>query len=196
MLRRRLNSLGRIAVSQLLAQWQKGEDVPIVYTSRHGDIHRTLRVLEGIVANDPMSPMQFSLAVHNAIAGVFSIQEKVHASIQTLAAGSEPIIPTLLEMAALQQEGFTRVYGVMCDVELPQIYQQFETPEVPYCAILIADQNGAMPLRLTPSETVCEADVVTSPHAFVQNLSQGVEVMCCPHNSVPWGVQQGSWCRS
>jgi hypothetical protein len=189
MLRRRLNSLGRIAVSQLLNQWQKGEDTPIVYTSRHGDIHRTLRVLQGIVAQEPMSPMQFSLAVHNAIVGVFSIQEKVHAPIQTLAAGAEPIIPTLLEMAALLEEGFERVYGVICDVQLPQVYQQFEAPEAPYCVVLVADQNGAVPIRIAQALDGCDAELITHPHQFVHNLEQGVGAMCCMHNAVSWTIQ-------
>ena len=67
MLRRRLNLLGRACASEMMKHLKDGENIPVVYCSQHGDIERTLNVLEELVDHQPVSPMHFSLAVHNAI---------------------------------------------------------------------------------------------------------------------------------
>ena len=49
------------------------EDLPLVFISRHGETPRTLDILSDLASEQPLSPTQFSLSVHNAVIGLWSI---------------------------------------------------------------------------------------------------------------------------
>ena len=73
MQRRRLGLLGRLAVQA--AWWCQGEDLgmPVVFASRYGDAGRALELLAELARGEPVSPATFSLSVHNAVSGMYSI---------------------------------------------------------------------------------------------------------------------------
>ena len=47
--------------------------MPLVYASRHGETTRNFALLSDTAEQQPLSPTQFSLSVHNAIIGLWSI---------------------------------------------------------------------------------------------------------------------------
>ena len=73
MLRRRFNTLGKYAMGAALPLMEGIESIPSIFASRHGDTELSLSLLEQIGRDEPMSPTNFSLAVHNAVSGLFSI---------------------------------------------------------------------------------------------------------------------------
>src|SRR4051812_6705411 len=75
MLRRRLSPIGRAALSVIMPLADSQGAMPLVYVSRHGDLNRTLGLLQDLALGEPLSPTAFSLSVHNATAGLFSIQQ-------------------------------------------------------------------------------------------------------------------------
>lgn len=150
MLRRRLNLLGRACASEVLKHLKDGEDIPIVYCSQHGDIERTLSVLKELVDQQPVSPMHFSLAVHNAICGVLSIHAGLTSNICTIAAGQHGLVPVLLEAAGILISGAEKVLCVFCDVPLPEVYRDEQSlPKIPYAISFLMTKSEGVNLTLT-----------------------------------------------
>lgn len=192
LLRRRLNPMGRACVSEMLRHLREGDNPAVVYCSRHGDIERTLSVLKEQASGEPLSPMNFSLAVHNAIAGVISIHQLISANISSIAAGEEPLVPVLLEAAGLLSDDCPAVLCVFCDVPLPEIYRspQEQVP-APYatCFRITRDQGLALELQLL-DEADTGAKVQTAPLTFVEFLSSTRDTFSTLHNGGQWAVRK------
>ena len=52
------------------------KDLPIVFSSRHGDLPKTSTLLADLADKNALSPTAFGLSVHNAIPSLFSILAK------------------------------------------------------------------------------------------------------------------------
>lgn len=192
MLRRRLNVLGRACAAQILAHSSSEENIPIVYSSRHGDVERTLSVLQEIAAGEPVSPMAFSLAVHNAISGIVSIQQKNRANILTVAA-PDPLVPVLLEAAGLLAEGADKVLCVLADTELPELYRkEGDFTQVPWAASFVISQSGdGLDLELKPGGE--GADACDYPELdFIRWMDGEKHTIQLNHSGEAWSVSRRS----
>lgn len=131
MYRRRLSQLGKMAVHVAhQCAIQAGECQRLVFASRYGEIQRTARILEGITKGEPVSPTAFSLSVHNAIAGLYSIVQKNGAPTTSLSAGPDTLSSAWLESAGLLQsrhETCQTVTLVYYDEPLPREYEAFQS---------------------------------------------------------------------
>lgn len=126
MQRRRIDRLGRMAVQ--VAYWcAQAEDagVPLVFASRHGDAKRSLDLLQQQAQGESMSPTQFGLSVHNAVAALYSIVRGQRGNYLALAAGKATAAAALIEAAGLLANGAPDVLVVVYDVCLPQGYAGF-----------------------------------------------------------------------
>ncbi len=124
--RRRLGPLARV-VFQVLGECM-GEivDEPVIFSSRMGEIQRTQGILEAIAAQEQVSPAAFSLAVHNGIAGLWSLVHGVHAPLLALAPGDCSPVPALLEALGHLAERPGECVSVVCYEEaLPAFYQPY-----------------------------------------------------------------------
>jgi hypothetical protein len=68
MQRRRLSRMARIALHVAWPLCGDDEQLPMVFASRHGETTRTYAILGDVVDQQPLSPTQFGLSVHNATA--------------------------------------------------------------------------------------------------------------------------------
>lgn len=131
MQRRRIERLGRMAVQA--AWWcsqAEAAGVPLVFASRHGDVQRSLELLEQLARGEPMSPTQFGLSVHNAIAALYSIVRGERGNYLALAAGRATAEAALVEAAGLLADGAPEVLVVVYDARPPQAYADFlDEPE-------------------------------------------------------------------
>ncbi len=188
MLRRRLNLLGRACASQVLRLMPKEGNLPIVYCSQHGDIERTLKILDELVAGEPVSPMHFSLAVHNAICGVLSIQIGLNANISTIAAGQQGLVPVLLEAAGILQGGAERVLCVLCDVPLPEIYQSPDSlPPMPYSVCFVVARSEGIRLSLEQTDRDCDRSRADQlPTCLMDFLASDSTELALDHNGLVW----------
>lgn len=86
MLRRRLSSVGQ-ACCTLLSALDPHANLPVIHASRHGDTTRILALLDAATQPDEaLSPARFSLSVHNAILGLYSIVSQSHQPLEAVAA--------------------------------------------------------------------------------------------------------------
>jgi hypothetical protein len=141
LLRRRANRLGRMALAVLYQSTRPA--APIVYCSRYGELERVATLLEELAASGGVSPQGFSVSVHNAIAGLYSIATSGRENIQSLAAGEATPLAGLVDAAGLLADGEACVRLVLCEEPVPRVFGAFAEPsDCPY-AVLLELEPGA-----------------------------------------------------
>jgi len=145
LLRRRVSAIGQQA---LRAGFQIAASQParFILCSRHGEFDRTVSLLRSIAAREPLSPADFSLSVHNALAGLLSIATKNTHGHTAIAAGPDSFGYGMLEaalcLATAQDE---KVLVIYFDAPLPELYAAIDddsaTPVA--LAVLMAPERGA-----------------------------------------------------
>lgn len=141
-LRRRFSTLGKCTVGASLPLLQEGESIPGVFASRHGDTALTFSLLEEMGKDEPMSPTGFSLAVHNAVSGLFSIARNDTSEVTAIAASEGLVTQALIETAG-QLLNHERVLCVIYDVPLPAPYQRYtQTDPFPYAVAMVLSRHS------------------------------------------------------
>ncbi|MEI6707305.1 MAG: beta-ketoacyl synthase chain length factor [Methylococcales bacterium] len=115
MLQRRLTPLARAVFAVADRCITAGEALPVVFSSAHGELGKSLAMLQAIQAGEELSPTAFSLSVHNAIAGLFSIAYRNHQEITVIASGQEGIAPAFIDAVGILHEGAAAVLIVFYD---------------------------------------------------------------------------------
>jgi len=98
--RRRLSPLAR-AFFHCARRAAPPEQTRVVFASRHGEAERTLAVLQDLAQEAEVSPTLFSMSVHNAVPGLWSILGGNRASAGAVAAGPETFAWGLADALAL-----------------------------------------------------------------------------------------------
>jgi hypothetical protein len=153
--RRRLSPLAKAA---LAVAWRCGgedSELPAVFCSNHGESRAYFGMLEDLAAHRELSPSGFSLAVHNAIAGLYSQFSGNRSSLCVLAPGREGPFAAFLEAAGLLREGQTRVLIVCYEQPLPEAYQAYARGPAATLALALRVGLGIGPrlrLRRVPAE--------------------------------------------
>ena len=166
MQRRRIDRLGRAAIQAALAcRSPHDAGTPMVFASRHGDVARSFALLEALCAHEPMSPTQFGLSVHNAIAAQFSIVCGERGNYTALAGGTASVEMALVEAVGLLADGAPAVTLVACDAPAPATYRQFlDEPDAFFAfawRLLPAAAGEGVAMTLAWDD----ADVPEPPHA-------------------------------
>lgn len=149
MQRRRLSPLTKIAFEVAFSQpIQAG--TPLVFASRHGDLHKTLELLTDVVQQQALSPTQFALSVHNAIVGQYSIFQQHQAAHSSVAGGDSSLHYALLEAVGLMLDPeVDEVLVVYADQPVPELYQCFEQqPAQAQAAALLLSKHEGLAVRL------------------------------------------------
>lgn len=124
MLRRRISTVGQRAFRAAFALSEQ-RSARFIFCSRYGESDRTLRILHSIAVKEPISPADFSLSVHNALAGLLSIAWGNTAGHTAISAGADSFGYGLLEaIACLKQGSADQVLLVYFDDLLPQPYDE------------------------------------------------------------------------
>ncbi len=165
MQRRRLSRLARMvfAVATPLATGRP--PMPLVYASRHGETARTFAILNDLANGEPMSPTQFSLSVHNAIIGLWSIQQQDTSEMTSLAAEGDGLEHAVLEASLLLAEGAPAVLVVIAEDETPGVYAPWisDVP-FPYAVALLLKPGCTWQLSLETADQ--QRPRTQRPHAI------------------------------
>ncbi|OMH31859.1 hypothetical protein BGP75_16330 [Motiliproteus sp. MSK22-1] len=141
LLRRRFSPLGKCAMGAILPILEDGESIPSIFASRHGDTELSLSLQKDMGLDEPMSPTGFSLAVHNAVSGLFSIARKDTSEITSISAMEALVLQALLE-AVGQLQVSARVLCVVYDMPLPEPFSRFtKGDQFPYAIAMILSQT-------------------------------------------------------
>lgn len=191
MLQRRLSPLAR-AVFCVADQCIKSNEIlPVVFSSAHGELSKSLEMLKTIQANEELSPTAFSLSVHNAIAGLFSIAYGNSQDITVIAPGLEGIAPAFIDAIGLLHEGANEVLVIFYDEPINDFYPiapfNLNTPFPCVLSLRIALTGHGIPFhfcRLAESRNDGEHSVQLL--AFIKFLLGGQQ-------SLSLGNQGHSW---
>jgi len=133
MLRRRAGFATKMALEVAYQCLGNRTDVPMVFSSRHGEASRSADLLLDLANGTPLSPTSFGLSVHNATAGLFSMARADHANSTSVAAGKSSVESAVIEACGLLAEGEPDVLLVVYDCPLPKMYASFrDCVEQPY----------------------------------------------------------------
>jgi len=155
MLQRRLTPLARAVLNVAEPCLESGKPLPAVFSSAHGEICKSLLMLKTIQAGQELSPTAFSLSVHNAIAGLFSIAYRNSQEITVLAPGQEGIAPAFIEALGMLHEDVDEVLMILYDEPIADFYPispfKLSAPFPCVVALKISLSGDGLPLQLRRS---------------------------------------------
>ncbi|MDB5854508.1 MAG: 3-oxoacyl-ACP synthase [Herminiimonas sp.] len=160
MQRRRLGLLGKMVFEVAFTCLNGRTGVPIVFCSRHGEVGRSVNLLRGLSAGEPLSPTSFALSVHNGIAGLLSIAHGDTANHVAVAGGLSSVEHAVIEACGLLADGEPAVLLIVYDCPLPPEYAPFKEPnEAAFAWAWLMEPAGDdafgltwLPLPLQPRE--------------------------------------------
>ena len=132
MQRRRLSPFAKITLHCALeASMHERQDIHSVFSSRHGDLHRTTGLIEDVASGAELSPTKFGLSVHNAVAGLYSIYTGNRAPISAIAAGEASFMAGMVDsVAKLHANQLERILYVYSDLIVPDCYHSYVNQEI------------------------------------------------------------------
>ena len=190
--RRRLSRLARMAFSVGWPLAEGREQLPMVFVSRHGETPRTFDILSDLAADQPLSPTQFSLSVHNAVIGLWSILRGATSEMTALAAAGDGLEHGVLEAATLLEEGASAVLLVVTEESPPAAYAPWiDDVPFPYALGLLLTPGDEWQLALSTCESKEEANFRGKwPHALNLLRALSTQQSALQH---PWKNRQWNW---
>ncbi len=158
MLRRRLSPLAKDVFCAIINCIGNNKNIPVLFSSSHGELAKSFKMMEELEQGEGISPTAFSLSVHNAIAGLFSIVYKNKLSYTVIAPGEEGIAVAFIEALGVLSEGAENTLVVMYDEPLLDFYTstpfKISTKESGVVALLISKSGPGISLSLNYSPKI------------------------------------------
>ncbi|MCF6765858.1 beta-ketoacyl synthase chain length factor [Thiotrichales bacterium 19S3-7] len=184
--KRRLSHASRLALTAALTvtettKLQKTSTIDyIVFGSQHGELDNTVNVLNAISHKETLSPMKFSLAVHNAAAGLYTIIERINTPATSIAAGVDTFLMSMLDaINFLKSNANKTALVVVFDQLLPHCYQGLT---IRYdCAYAIA--------LLLRNDTNSDSNICVSMTPYAQGINKR------DINATPAALEFYNWCH-
>jgi len=180
MQRRRLSLLARAAfrvAGQVLAHIPATAraDTVCLFANAYGQCGNTVKMLQTIAAQQATSPTAFSLSVHNAIAGQFSIAHQLTGPSSTLAPGRDGLGGVFLDAAGWLQSGqYNQVLLCCFEEPVPETLKPYQAnPPTPLAAAFLLQAESSEQghsLMLTRDTGVPANDLPAQPfwHQLLQ----------------------------
>jgi hypothetical protein len=129
LLRRRASPVDRAALRVAFDVAGAEAKLPSIFCSRHGEVARSVEMLEGLTQGQGISPTTFSLSVHNAPAAVFSITRGDMSPSSSLSAEWDSVPSGVVEAVLRFQEGEPKVLLVAYEDTLPDAFAAYQDEE-------------------------------------------------------------------
>lgn len=174
-LRRRVSPLGRAALN-VLASCQPPEPCPAIFASRYGDLEAVAGLLAQLHQEGAVSPMGFSLAVHNAAMGIYSIARADRTTTTSIAANVDLAEGAICEALGWLAAGEPQVLVVCCADPVPSPYQPTAGAEPfrhAWACRLRAVDSGGFSLAIMADRVPAAAEPIESASLRVLSLLAG-----------------------
>jgi hypothetical protein len=142
--------------------------------------------LEALAQGLPLSPMDFSLSVHNASSGLFSIARGDRSAASALAASGEELAAAFLEAAGLLMEGAPEVLVSVHDEPPPKLYDGHWMREEGTFGLGLRLGAGGKRLSLSLNETGPEPEGTAQGLELARLLARG-------HGLARWSRGGRAW---
>lgn len=191
MLQRRFSPMAKAVFEAADSCVTIGEQIPTVFSSANGELAKSLAMLQTIDAQDELSPTAFSLSVHNAIAGLFSMVYQNQCESTVIAAGQQGIAPAFIEALGILQEGAAEVLLVLYDEPVPDFYplEPFNCDINFPCVVVLrmALARQGLPLQLyRASEVRDDGEHLVQLVTFLKFLGSKKSSLCLGYRGASW----------
>jgi len=150
--RRRLKQLGAMALETAFSLPEEG--VPVIFCSQQGESTRCYELLQELTESGKLSPQSFSLAVHNAIPSLYTIDRKLNSNVIAISSNSG-IFSAITEAIGLFSDGEKKVRIVMAEEPTPEIYKMYcDFPDEAYAYSLDLIPVGDLSLNLSTAKGI------------------------------------------
>lgn len=151
MQRRRLSPFTKMALHCAYEAGQEFSNIDVVFSSRHGDLHKTSTLLDDLAEHNPLSPTAFSMSVHNASAGLLSILTRNKSASNTVSAGRNTFMMALIDAyARLCSGNCEQVLLVHCEQALPSEYLSFQDEkQIDHAIAFVMEKNSTDGIKLS-----------------------------------------------
>jgi len=187
MQRRRLSRMARMLFHVGWPLVAQDEAVPLIFVSRHGETPRTFAILDDLARGEPLSPTAFSLSVHHAPAGLWSIARGDCSEISALAAEGDGLEHGILDACGLLDEGARAVLLVVAEEWPAPVYRE-QIEDVPF--------SYALALKLTAgAQWQLELNAGNGPRSRWPHALELVRALCLGQGRLHhhWKHRQWSW---
>ena len=216
MMRRRMSVQSKLAVQTALSLLQSppsmNDDTPssgsgdidyLIFASRHGELHRTVGLIQSILEGEDASPMAFSQSVHNTAAGLTTIAAKAPIPLTSIASGQDTFHNALIEAAIyLHEQPNHKVLVIDFDQPLPAIYAEFEDQKFSdYALGFILSSGDQYHLSRSVSHSISHSNPDSKTQSAPEEKPQGVQVLQkILSNNDAWSIsghnQAWHWAKS
>ncbi|WP_298771377.1 beta-ketoacyl synthase chain length factor [uncultured Shewanella sp.] len=163
--RRRLSPLTKIMLAAAF-QADPPAQCRSIFSSQHGEINRTMSLLNDITDSQPLSPTSFSQSVHNTASGIFNILTENLSASTAIAAGTDSFPQAFIEAYGQLDEKPDPLLLVYGDEPVPSIFQIFNTqPEWPIAmAFVLTKQSVNLALPKLSIDINCTQGTAKTLH--------------------------------
>jgi len=127
MQRRRLSRFAKLSFHCILESLgEDHDDIACVFASRHGDLHKTAKLIEDVASSNDLSPTHFGLSVHNAVIGLYSIFANNKQPMTAISAGEDSFMMAMVDgYAKLESQNLDKILVVYTEEVVPEKYGQY-----------------------------------------------------------------------
>jgi hypothetical protein len=143
---RRMSAGTRLAVESAMTLLDEHQADLAIFTSRHGELERTYKILQHLQQQQALSPTDFVMSVHNTAAGWLTITAKNTLPTTSLAAGEDSFQQGMIEaQCILASSDAKRVLLVDFDGVVPEVYQSFSPANYyPYAVAFLLEAGDTL----------------------------------------------------
>lgn len=187
--RRRLKRLGSMALETAYSLPEISS--PIIFCSKLGESERCYELLKELAETGALSPQSFSLAVHNAIPSLYTIDKKINSNV--LAISSEAgVFSAIIEALGLFACGEQMVRIIVAEEFVPKEYRQYcDFTDECYAYAIDLVPTGDMSLSFfgTEKHSLNSAELSSSLQAFRFLITQ--DHLCqCDIGATSWMLKR------
>ena len=197
MQRRRYSRLTKMLL-EVAFQCDAPANCRTIFASRHGELNRTVDLLQDIVREQPISPIGFSQSVHNTASGIFSILTSNRSPSTSIAAGETTLVQALIEAYGQLSEDNSDLLLVFGDEPVADIYKEFTNePELPIALALQLslpkqDQELELALSLETQPTAEQLGALqTISYGQLLRAIASKQNLCGQLNQFVWHITHG-----
>ncbi|CNI20761.1 Uncharacterised protein [Yersinia aldovae] len=131
---------------------QKATADMAIFTSRHGELERTYKILQSLHQQQDISPTDFAMSVHNTASGWLTITANDTMPVTSVAAGIDSFQQGIVEAMGMLACGAERVLLVDFDGIMPDFYHSQTSPiGLPYALALLLSTGDDLRCECTPA---------------------------------------------
>ncbi|WP_406020232.1 beta-ketoacyl synthase chain length factor [Succinivibrio sp.] len=147
---RRLSDGCKLAVDAAMELTLENSIDAVIFSSASGELEHNYKVLKSTVQKTDVSPTDFSMSVHNAAVGNYTILSKRKIPSSSVSAGIDSFVMALTDAYAMIKTGAKNVLICDYDVTIPEffkVYLDVAYPTYPHALALLISSGDQFTVK-------------------------------------------------